>query len=180
MTTYEYGPEDYLFFIKVQQLHQEAVLRFEPNRPPVVRGHSIQFYHCTSDCCETNILYKFSTYSVTIFKANIKSEFWNLSYRSCISDYVTKTFLSDSASSLTERLFALRLTFRVGNSKSFWRSFRKRFRVDVLPHEIRFCFLICFETLVREGELCVRQCSLERVSEVCLCFKLFGCDLLKV
>ena len=96
------------------------------------------------------------------------------------SDFVTKTFLSDSASSLTERLFALRLTFRVGNSKSFWRSFRKRFRVDVLPHEIRFCFLICFETLVREGELYVRQCSLERVSEVCLCFKLFDCDLSKV
>ena len=150
MTTYVYGPGHFLFFIKVQQLHQEVVLRFEPNKPPVARGHSIQFCHCISDCCETNILFKFSTFSVTIFKAN-----------PYISDFVTKTFLSDSASSLTERLFALRLTFRVGNSKSFWRSFRKRFRVDVLPHEIRFCFLICFETLVRDGELCVRQCSLE-------------------
>ena len=140
MITHEYGLGHYLFFIKVQQLHQEAVLRFESNRLPVVREHSIQSCHCISDCCETNILYKFSTYSVTIFKTIFKSEFFKSIVR-------VKTFLSDSASSLTERLFALRFTFLVGNSKSFWRSFRKRFRVDVLPHEIRFCFLICFETL---------------------------------
>ena len=93
---------------------------------------------------------------------------------------MTYSFLSDSASSLTERLFALLLTFRVGNSKSFWRSFRNKFKVDVLPHEIRFCFFICFDTLVRVGGLCVRQCSPVRVSEICLCLKLFGCDLFQV
>ena len=102
---------------------------------------------------------------------------WNMGH---IIWSMTYSFLSDSASSLTERLFDLRLTFRVGNSKSFWRSFKKRFKVDVLPHEIRFCFFICFETLVRVGGLCVRQWSSVRVSEVSLCLMLFGCDLFHV